>query len=309
MNDENTRDRSPNCPKIALEEAIKIVKLLYEKAGKTKVKREVAASALGFSGITGSSLTVLGALMQYGLIEKEGTGALAVSPLAIKILHPTSDKEANEAKIVAALTPKVFNALYTEGFHHASQDVLANNLIQNKFTKENAEKVSAVFLSNISFANLDNPSIRGVSDAKKDEIKAKMEAGTHQLHPVSREIIENEIPEQAKPTGKKVLAQYSIPIGANEATITFTGEKLSVEDFTALGEYVTLFKTQFERKQNSEPTQTTLPKPPFVTKLKTADFERMVEIVGSTVENGETIYQEKDGTSFTVFELFPNLKK
>jgi hypothetical protein len=56
----------------------------------------------------------------------------------------------------------------------------------------------------------------------------------------------------AKNKGKKVLAQYSIPIGASEATITFTGEKLAVEDFDALADYVAIFKKQFERKQVSE---------------------------------------------------------
>ena len=55
-----------------------------------------------------------------------------------------------------------------------------------------------------------------------------------------------------KQTGKKVLAQYSIPIGASEATMTFTGEKLSVEDFDALADYVAIFKKQFERKQTAE---------------------------------------------------------
>lgn len=253
MSDENKQDRSPNCPKISLEEAVKLTKQLYEKVGKSKVKRAAAAGALGYSGLTGSSLTMLGALNQYGLIDLDReTSGVSVSPLAIKILHPVSAEDAKLSLMTSALNPKVFNVLYTEGFHHCDESVLANNLIQNGFTPENAKKVAAVYLSNIHFTNLDSESIRGASDAKKDEIKAKMEAGTHQPHPVSREIIENEIPEQAKPTGKKVLAQYSIPLGSNEATLVFNGEKLSLDDFDALGEFVVFAKKQFERKQKSE---------------------------------------------------------
>jgi hypothetical protein len=102
---------------------------------------------------------------------------------------------------------------------------------------------------------------------------------------------------------------YSIPLVESEAALVFTGERLTSEDFDVLIEYVELFKKRFERTQKTESAQTTLPEPPFTVKLKTADFERMVEIVGSTVENGEIFFQEKDGTRFSASELFPNFKK
>jgi hypothetical protein len=252
MSDESNRDRSPNCPKTSLEDAIKLAKQLYDKVGKAKIKREVAAGALGYSGLSGTSLTTLGALSQYGLVEQERGAGIWVSPLAIRIFHPVSSQDSNAAKITSALTPKVFNALYTDGFHHCEESVLANNLIQNGFTPDQAKKVAAVFLANITFANLNNESMIGPSDAKKDEIKDALNAGTAKLHPVSRDIIKSEIPEIAKQTGKKVLAQYSIPLGSNEATLVFNGEKLSPDDFDALGEFVTFAKKQFERKQKTE---------------------------------------------------------
>jgi hypothetical protein len=49
-----------------------------------------------------------------------------------------------------------------------------------------------------------------------------------------------------------VLATYSIPLGSNEVTITFTGKELSVYDFDALADYVTIFRKQFERKSAAE---------------------------------------------------------
>ncbi len=49
-------------------------------------------------------------------------------------------------------------------------------------------------------------------------------------------------------TSQKVLAKYSIPLGANEAILVFSGEQLAPEDFDALIEYVQLFKKQYERK-------------------------------------------------------------
>ena len=252
MSDDISRDKSPNCPKITLEEAIKQVKDLYKKIGKSKVKREVAAGALGYAGLTGSSLTLLGALNQYGLIDQDRVTGISISPLAIRILHPNSSQQEQQEKITAALNPKVFNVLYTEGFHHCDESVLANNLVQNNFTPEAAKKVAAVYLANIAFTNLGVESIVGASDSKKDEIKASLESGKHELHPISREILESEALSPIKISGKKVLAQYSIPLGSNEATLVFNGEKLSLDDFDALGEFVVFAKKQFERKQKAE---------------------------------------------------------
>lgn len=65
MSDEIKKDRSPNCPKQPLSRAIEMVKVLYSKAGKTKVKSLVAVNALGYGSINGAALTVLGILSQY----------------------------------------------------------------------------------------------------------------------------------------------------------------------------------------------------------------------------------------------------
>ena len=46
-----------------------------------------------------------------------------------------------------------------------------------------------------------------------------------------------------------MLAQYSIPLGENVATLVFTGSRLTADDFDALEEYVGLFKKQFVRAQ------------------------------------------------------------
>jgi hypothetical protein len=45
------------------------------------------------------------------------------------------------------------------------------------------------------------------------------------------------------------LSAYSIPLGSNEATLVFKGEKLSADDFDALGEFVEFAKKQFDRKK------------------------------------------------------------
>jgi len=255
MNEDAKRDRSPNFPKLSLEAAIELAKKLYGEIGKAKVKREVAIGALGYSGISGASLTTLGALNQYGLIDQDRGAGISISPMAISLLHPLNERQEQEARITSALTPKVFNVLYTEGFHHASESTLANNLIQSGFTPDGAKKAASVYLANISFANLNNQSIRGVSDVKKEQIKSSLESGKFTLHPASKEILEGERDNENEAkikTDKKVLANYSIPIGSNMVTVTVTGEQLAAEDFDVLKEYADIWKRQLERKQEAE---------------------------------------------------------
>ena len=52
----------------------------------------------------------------------------------------------------------------------------------------------------------------------------------------------------SRPRGN-VLATFKIPLGLNEAELTFTGERLEPEDFDALADYVSIFKKQYERKR------------------------------------------------------------
>src|SRR5688572_367906 len=140
MNDEIKKDRSPNYPKLSLADAVEMVRRFYGKIGKTKIKREAAVGVLGYSGMSGASLTTLGALNQYGLIDQDRGAGVSVSPLALEILHPINDQQSSDAKRIAALTPKVFNVLFTEGFHHASEDSIVNSLIHNGFTQDGAKK-------------------------------------------------------------------------------------------------------------------------------------------------------------------------
>ena len=47
-----------------------------------------------------------------------------------------------------------------------------------------------------------------------------------------------------------MLANYSVPLGSSSAEIIIRGQELTADDFAALGEYVQLFKRQFERTQS-----------------------------------------------------------
>jgi hypothetical protein len=297
---ESKRERSRNCPTIPLAAAIELAKKLYGKAGKAKIKAEVAVNALGYAGLNGASLSTLGALSQYGLIEREKGSIVAISQQAIRLMHPLNKEQESHALEELALNPKVFNELYAEGFNNGTEDLIANHLIQNGFMPDKAKKAATVFKANIELANLKGDSIKLSSDVKDEPKVIEM--------PPQEIVGSSRATATALVIKKNMLAQYTMPIGENEATVTITGEKLSVGDFDALTEYVEIWKRQFERKQKSELAQITLLEKPFVTKIKNGDFEMMVKIVGFKIVNGEKIYQDDKGYDHPSLKDSPNIQ-
>jgi hypothetical protein len=251
------RDRDPNCPKATLADAIEQMKRLYSKAGKAQIAAEVAVTALGYAGMNGAALTSLGTLNQYGLIDRERGSGVSVSPLAIKLIHPLNSEQERESRREAALKPRVFSDILTDGLGECAEDVLANHLIQNGFSPDGAKRAAFVFKANSEFANLGGGGM--VSQEPKEpspsEVAQSLAMTSHAISPTSKPpiggagLLKNDALDALMALGSpnKVLARYSIPLGSNEATIIFTGEILSSEDFDALGEYVKLFKKQFER--------------------------------------------------------------
>ncbi|HVU36685.1 MAG TPA: hypothetical protein VHE61_24805 [Opitutaceae bacterium] len=244
MSEEISRSRSPNSPKISLVEAVPHVEALYKKAGRSPIKAEIAAGVLGYNGITGSSAALLGALNQYGLIDRS-KGDVQVTPLALRIIAPVSAEDKTSALREASLSPKVFADIH-ERYRDTSEDVLANQLAHDGFAFDVARRVSAAYKANVELAKLGDIS---VSSATRDETTAGK--------PIATSPNTSNAPMRgplgiavAQPTNRpEVLATFKIPIGSSEAELIFTGEKLEPADFDALADYVALFKKQYLRKQ------------------------------------------------------------
>src|ERR1700679_3997504 len=101
--------RSPNYPACALERALGMTKNVWENEGRTPVSAEVAATAIGYKGLSGASRTMLAAMKKYGLITDDRSGS-RVSDLGLQILHPASTGELQRALREAALRPDLFRS-------------------------------------------------------------------------------------------------------------------------------------------------------------------------------------------------------
>ena len=246
MDNEPTKTRSPNAPKIPLAVALTHTEELYKKAGRSAVGVEGAALALGFKGVTGSSMTLLGALNQYGLVERS-KGIVKISPLALRIMKPVSDEDRLAAIREAALSPSIFSDI-NENHADLNQEVLSHQLEHQGFAAVIASRIASAFKSNFEFAKLGD----AVSTPNRESVK------THDLA--------NKIPSkgaESAPRGlwsdllgqpmqrSNVLASFKIPLGLSEAELIFTGERLDPQDFDALQDYVALFKKQYLRKESA----------------------------------------------------------
>lgn len=129
------RMRSPGYPSTSLKEAIEIAGKVFSDARTNPIDREVAVQSMGYSGITGRSGKVLSNLIQYGLLQKAGKNEVAVTPLAVEILHPDNPESKALSIVEAAYKPDLFQEL-SERFPGTvpAENVLRSYLLKRGFT-------------------------------------------------------------------------------------------------------------------------------------------------------------------------------
>lgn len=178
------------------------------------------------------------------------------------------------------MTPAKFVDIH-ERFNECTEDALATNLIHEGFSPEAAKNTAAVYKENSAIADLQ----------KKEYVARAPEVPPPALEGKPKNETDRQTPkfEQPKPASEAgVLATYSIPLGSNEATLTFQGDVLTAEDFDALGEFVEFAKKQFERKSKARSEY------PKAAIWKNGDSDKPVTIVGVMgTKDGQTFYQSK----------------
>ncbi len=146
------RSRSPNYPAIPLEQAIDLVKQIHAKSRTNVIDRESAAKDMGYSGLTGRSLKILGALGQYDLVTRAGKGDLRVTPIAVDILHGLTNDDRLNALRHAGEAPKLFKSIrdrFTDGV--PSENVIRSYLVQQGYADSAIGPVIKAFLETNRF--------------------------------------------------------------------------------------------------------------------------------------------------------------
>lgn len=149
-----SRERSPNHPTINLEAALRDAKTLHDREGRSSFQAEVVAKALGYAALNGASRRRLGALRQYGLIERQKGKQNGLTNRALTLLIRPSDSTEWKTEIKnVALKPKIFRSLQHK--IEASEESIAQDLmLDHSFTKAGATLCAKVFKATVAFAEL-----------------------------------------------------------------------------------------------------------------------------------------------------------
>lgn len=126
--------RSPNFPAIHLSQAIDLTGKIFREDRTNAIEKEDAAKHMGYTGLTGRTLKLLGALSQFGLLEKVAKGQVRVSRTAVSILHPSSDEERAEALGRAGRSPALFKRIRDAFPEDPSERTITSFLIREGFT-------------------------------------------------------------------------------------------------------------------------------------------------------------------------------
>lgn len=165
------RMRSPNFPVLPLEESIDVAKAIWDKNRKAPIAREAAAKDLGYSGLTGRSMQVLGSLNQYGLVEGTTKGLTRVTELAEEIFIGFPEEVKRKAITKAGRTPALFQEIYEKFDGHVpGENAIRSFLFQRGFTNDGVEKALKTFSSTNRFVE-----INGVSESYGNSEKATSE--------------------------------------------------------------------------------------------------------------------------------------
>jgi hypothetical protein len=246
--------RSPNYPAVSLTEAIQRVRALWTKEKRTAVPADVAARAIGYSGLSGPSRSTLGAMKKYGLVDSDDKTVCA-SALALRILHPANEGEQLQATQQAALMPELFASLHG-AYAEASDDALRSYLITKlHFSESGARQVIKTFRETISLAKLDKseyiPPRNGggedkfnVSQYVDSRIITSKQGSNHGGNPVDRKLY---VPIASDGKPEKT---WRWPLSDEvDAEVRITGGEVRPEYFDALRKYLELargFVTTFQ---------------------------------------------------------------
>jgi len=233
------KHRSPNCPQITFREAIEKGRKVYEKEHVHPTAKEVVAQDLGYSGINGRSLSLIGALRQYGILE--GTGeALRVTQDAVSYFERDDGPEKKAAIQRMIFAPTLFAEL-REQFPEKlpSEGNLRHTLVTKGFLPKAAEDVIRVYRANMELATSEERGYDVGSDEGKEGLN-QMEQGPQCGQ------------QQAGRATSAVLQSYAFPLSPDaRAELSLKGT-ITDEDLDLLRDHVELTIKALKRKNRNE---------------------------------------------------------
>ncbi len=144
--------RSPNYPALSFPGALKYAEDIYDETQLHKTDRESLARIIGYKGLSGKSLSVLGSLKAYGLLEGSGQQVGLSRDAETILVDPDSSGERTEAIIRCSFAPAIF-AQINEDFAGSLPDdqLLRAYLLKKGYSQQAVIRVTEVFKDTFAF--------------------------------------------------------------------------------------------------------------------------------------------------------------
>jgi hypothetical protein len=149
-------------------DAIERGRKVYEKEHNHPAVKTVVAQDLGYKGISGPSLALIGALRQYGILEGSGE-ALRISKDALAYYEMDDGPEKAQAVQRMVFAPSLFAELHQlYGAKLPSEGNLKHTLITKGFLPETAKDVIEVYKANVELVGGEESRYSG-SESESEE--------------------------------------------------------------------------------------------------------------------------------------------
>ncbi len=141
-----SRDRSPNYPQINIAQAIERTRKIYHAESRHAMPDSVAAGALGYTSLNGTSKAILSSLKKFGLLAKQGENS-RVSDDALAIIElPANDPESVAARSRCAFKPSAFKLLRDQFGESLPSDANVRHfLLKNGYQSDGANQLMKVY--------------------------------------------------------------------------------------------------------------------------------------------------------------------
>lgn len=214
------RMRSPNFPGLPLEAAINAAKVIWDKNRRAPISREAAAKDLGYSGLTGRSMQVLGALNQYDLVENAAKGQTRVTQVAEEIFVGYPEEVKRSAVSTAARSPGLFKAIYDRFEGIAPGDnAVRSFLFQKGFTNDGVEKALKSFIETNRYAE-----IFGVSESYRVEAESEAESAPENVQMPEQKMETTAIPTDNKRSSVTFVDNGPLDFNLSSSGLRVTGK-------------------------------------------------------------------------------------
>lgn len=156
--------KNPRYPVIPLGEAISRAKTIYEKEHLSTLTPTVAAEAMGYKGLNGASLRVIGALRQFGLLEGRGEDVKITKDAQTLIIDDASSPDYVAAIRRAFGNPQVFADLRKQFPGSASERNMAVFLEKQGFKPDAAADAAKNYKDSLTLVPTDSQAYDAVGE-------------------------------------------------------------------------------------------------------------------------------------------------